>query len=196
MKLTRTLTAWTGLSIPLTVVAGLIMSACAVTKTEDNDTTNSFITVSESSSEIFSDVCNGTADGLCTLVNDNADVSMVGQTKDFQQLQSTVQDVVFERYRVTYIRADGRNVPGVDVPFPFDGVANFRVPIDGNEITRSFMIVRQQAKAEAPLAQLQAGGGATIISVIAQVDFFGRDIAGRPLQVTAFYNISFADFPG
>ena len=27
------------------------------------------------------------------------------------------------RYRVTYRRADGRNVPGIDVPYAFDGAA-------------------------------------------------------------------------
>ena len=87
---------------------------------------------------------------------------MVGQPKDLAQLQSPVQDVVFERYRVTYIRADGRNTPGVDVPFPWDGVANFRVPVDGNAVTRGFMIVRHQAKLEAPLAQLAGLGGACL----------------------------------
>src|SRR5688572_21342640 len=28
--------------------------------------------------------------------------------------------ITVTRYRVTFIRADGRNTPGVDVPYPFD----------------------------------------------------------------------------
>ena len=33
--------------------------------------------------------------------------------------------VTFSRYRVVYRRADGRNTPGVDVPYPFDSSATF-----------------------------------------------------------------------
>jgi len=181
----------------LPVAMTLLVGGCK-TATEDNDTTNTFVTVSESSSDIFADVCTGSGDSppTCSVVNDNAEVVMLAQPKDLGGFQSTVQDIVFTRYRVTYIRADGRNVAGVDVPHPFDGVANFRVPVDGTTTTRGFMIVRHQAKLESPLAELQTLGGAQVLSVIARVDFFGQDLAGRQLQVSAFYNISFADFPG
>jgi len=35
--------------------------------------------------------------------------------------------ITVERYRVAYIRADGRNTPGVDVPYPFDGAVTVTV---------------------------------------------------------------------
>ena len=104
-----------------------------------------------------------------------------------------MQDIVFSRYRVTYIRADGRNTPGVDVPYPFDGVANFRIPVGGTAI-RSFMVVRQSAKLESPLIELAGGGGSQVINTIARVDFFGTDLAGRQITVTGFLNITFGDF--
>ena len=110
------------------------------------------------------------------------------------QLASFVQDIIFTRYRVTYIRADGRNVPGVEVPHPFDGAANFRVPIDGTDVPRVFMIVRPQAKLETPLREMRFGGGSQVLSVLARVDFFGTDVAGRAIQVTGTMNITFADF--
>ncbi len=93
-----------------------------------------------------------------------------------------------------FVRSDGRNTPGVDVPFPFDGAANFTVAVDAGTATRSFVIVRDQAKLEAPLAKLAFGGGALVLSVIAEVEFFGTDGAGREISAKSFLNIHFADF--
>jgi hypothetical protein len=38
-------------------------------------------------------------------------------------------------------------------------------------------------------------GGAQVLSVIARIDFFGVDVAGRNIQVTGTLNITFGDFP-
>lgn len=187
----------------LLLIALFQMAACNGTATEDNDTTNTFVKINEMRSadttegeDIFSDVCilDMSTPPNCTVTNDNAAVNMQAQPKDFSQPAGQVNDIVFTRYRVTYIRADGRNVPGVDVPYPFDGAANFRVDFDGSEVVRVFMIVRPQAKLESPLLEMQFGGGSQVISVLARVDFFGTDIAGRQIQVTGTINITFADF--
>jgi hypothetical protein len=55
---------------------------------------------------------------------------------------STFGDIVVERYRVTYVRADGRNTPGSDVPYPFDGAVNFIVPVEGSPTSQQIMVVR------------------------------------------------------
>src|SRR5678816_1148411 len=34
---------------------------------------------------------------------------------------STNSEVTLNRYHISYVRADGRNTPGVDVPYGFDG---------------------------------------------------------------------------
>ena len=44
---------------------------------------------------------------------------------------------------------DGRNTPGVDVPYPFDGALT--VTALGRALTGDFTLVRVQAKVEAPL---------------------------------------------
>ena len=187
----------------LALVLAFQFSGCTTTATEDDDTTNTFVRVTEmraddteQGDDLFSDVCLADPETPtnCTVTNDNAQVVLSAQPKDLTQFPSRVQDVIFTRYRVTYIRADGRNVPGVDVPHPFDGAANFRVPVDGLQVTRVFMIVRPQAKLESPLHEMQGGGGSQVLSVLARVDFFGRDVAGRELQVTGTMNITFADF--
>lgn len=149
--------------------------------------------------DLFSDVCFAAAVGAgCSVFNDNGIVTMLAFPKDRSQLSTEdvgINSVQFERYRVTYVRADGRNVPGVDVPYPFDGAANFLVPPDGiTTVVRSFLIVRHQAKVESPLREIQANLSA-ILSVLARIDFYGHDGAGRTVTVTGYLNISFADFP-
>ncbi|HSF16751.1 MAG TPA: hypothetical protein VLK65_14475 [Vicinamibacteria bacterium] len=183
----------------------VLLGSCK-TNTEDNDTTNAFVRVvsmgasaqdfggaGEPVSDLFSDVCFADEDHPpCTYFNDNGVVTMTGFPKDQTQPSGVITDVTFERYRVTYVRADGRNVPGIDVPYPFDGAAQFTVPLDGSETERSFMVVRQSAKTESPLREMALT--ANILSVIAQVDFFGRDTAGRSITVRGSLNITFADF--
>ena len=197
MRLTRQMASWKSLSL-LSLLVLLQLSGCTATSTEDNDTTNTFVTIlsmaSDDGDDLNSDVCTTDDNGFCTVANDNGVVTMVAQPKSLRDASSFVNDIVFARYRVTYVRADGRNVPGVDVPFPFDGVANFRVPVDRSETSRAFLLVRVQAKLESPLKELEGGGGSLVISTIARVDFFGQDLAGRQIQVTGFINVTFADF--
>ena len=60
--------------------------------------------------------------------------------------------ITLNRYHVRYIRADGRNTPGVDVPYPFDGA--FTATVRHRDRRPGSTLVRIQAKAEAPLAAL------------------------------------------
>src|SRR5947207_2030919 len=57
-----------------------------------------------------------------SVFNDNAEVALRIVSKDVAGLAapSTNNQVTITRYRVVYKRADGRNTPGVDVPYPFD----------------------------------------------------------------------------
>jgi hypothetical protein len=96
-----------------------------------------------------------------------------------------------DRYRVVYVRADGRNTPGVDVPYPFDGAATFSV-LDIGSMT--FTLVRVQAKLEPPLRQLRGAGGATAISVIAEVTLYAHDQTGAQTTSLSRIFITFADF--
>jgi hypothetical protein len=147
--------------------------------------------------DLFSDVCfAGPTDTSCSIFNDNGLVTMRAFPKDRTQLSTAelgINSVTFERYRVTYNRADGRNVAGVDVPYAFDGATNFTLSLDGTEVERGFIVVRHQAKAESPLREIQSNFAATL-SVIARIDFYGHDGSGRTVTATGFLNITFADF--
>ena len=104
---------------------------------------------------------------------------------------SPLNTVTFNRYRVTYRRADGRNTPGVDVPFPFDSAVTFTVPAE-DEVTAGFSIVRHTAKQEAPLQALS--NSPVIIQTIAEVTFYGRDQAGNEVTATGNIGIAFGNF--
>ena len=108
---------------------------------------------------------------------------------------STNNRITINRYRVTFRRSDGRKEPGVDVPYGFDGAVTATVG-PGDSITVPFVMVRIQAKLEAPLAALRFHGGALAISTIADVTFYGRDQTGREVMVTGSTSVNFADWAG
>jgi hypothetical protein len=110
-------------------------------------------------------------------------------TPDNPTSPSTNNYITVNRYRVRYIRADGRNTEGVDVPYAFDGAITGTV---SGTSTFGFTLVRLQAKLEAPLAALAVNGNT--ISTIAQVTFYGRDQTGRETSVTGQISINFANW--
>src|SRR4029453_6083836 len=100
--------------------------------------------------------------------------------------------ITINRYHVTFRRTDGRNAPGVDVPYAFDGGGTVTVTESGASMV--FALVRAQAKIEAPLKNLAGGGGAALISTIADVTFFGKDQTGNEVAVTGSISVNFADW--
>jgi hypothetical protein len=100
--------------------------------------------------------------------------------------------VTLERYHVNFVRSDGRNTQGVDVPYAFDG--GLAGTVGASSVSLGFILVRGQAKAEAPLMALRGMGGATIISTIAEVTFYGHDQTGNEVTATARISVNFADW--
>jgi hypothetical protein len=104
---------------------------------------------------------------------------------------SEVNAVVIDRYRVEFRRSDGRRTPGEDVPFPFDSALTVRVPPLG-PVSAGFEFVRHNAKREAPLAALRTS--LVKISTIADITFFGKDLAGNDVSATGSIGVTFGDF--
>lgn len=100
--------------------------------------------------------------------------------------------ITINRYRVVYKRADGRNTPGVDVPYPFDG--GMTLTVGTQPASAAFLLVRSQAKEEAPLIALGPNGGAIGITTIAEITFFGRDQVGNDVTVTGALTINFTNY--
>ena len=101
--------------------------------------------------------------------------------------------VTLTRYRVAYRRTDGRSVPGVDVPYAFEGAATVTVEGSGPAVL-GLELVRVQAKHEPPLRNLRGGGGAVAISAIADVTFYGHDIVGHDVSAAGALSVVFADW--
>src|SRR4030065_399513 len=55
--------------------------------------------------------------------SDSATATLRAETLDPDPLLGTspYNDIVVTRYLVSYTRTDGRNSPGIDVPYPFEG---------------------------------------------------------------------------
>ena len=106
-------------------------------------------------------------------------------------LPTPLNQVTFTRYTVIYRRSDGRNTPGVDVPYPLDGGLTFTAQAD-KDVTATFELVRHTAKEDAPLRALLTNP--VIISTVAEVTFYGRDQAGNDVSVSGRISIDFGDF--
>jgi hypothetical protein len=134
-----------------------------------------------------------TATPCPTIFADPGSVSLRLAMKNLSVSPSFNNEVTINRYHVSYRRADGRNTPGVDVPFAFDGASTGTIPATGT-LALGFELVRAVAKAEAPLAQLV--NSPTILSVIADVTFYGKDRVGNDVSVTGSITIEFANYGG
>ena len=133
--------------------------------------------------------------GSPTIFSDNAVAAFSLGLKDaggseLPTKPTTNNVITINRYHVRYVRADGRNTPGVDVPYPFDGA--FTLTVGAGEAEAAFILVRTQAKLEAPLAALARN--TLSISTIAEITFYGRDQTGNEVQATANISVNFANF--
>ena len=108
-------------------------------------------------------------------------------------VMTTNNFITVNRFRVTYLRTDGRNTPGVDVPHPWDGGITVTVRAEGTT-DASFSLVRVQAKLEPPLRNMANGKGLGVISTIAEITFYGHDQTGRAISVVGRISVDFADF--
>jgi len=133
-------------------------------------------------------------DNVATIFSDPGRVTLKLGLKDPGPASSPVTPtqnnwITLTQYHVEYVRSDGHNIQGVDVPYAFDGGLGATVSAD---TTVGFTLVRNQAKAEAPLGALQANG--IILSTIARVTFYGHDQTGREVSVTGNIDVTFANF--
>lgn len=126
-----------------------------------------------------------------TIFNDMASAVLSGQTKNPTVAPTDVNAITINRVHIEYVRADGRNTPGVDVPYAFDGAVTGTV-FPGTPATLSFEIVRHVSKEESPLVQLETSNN--IITTICNVTFYGTDAAGNEVSVTGSIQIDFGNF--
>jgi hypothetical protein len=144
-------------------------------------------------SVLFSDV-RTVVDGVSSTFADLGQASFQLALKDpgpsgSPNSPTTNNAITLTQYHVQYMRSDGRNVQGVDVPWAFDGGLTTTIASTGSV---SFTLVRNQAKDEAPLQALLFNN--IPLTVTAQVTFYGHDQTGREVSVSGNIEITFADY--
>jgi hypothetical protein len=128
-----------------------------------------------------------------TIYEDMGQVTLRMALKDISLTSPTsTNSITVTRYHVKFKRSDGRETQGVDVPYEFDGAATGTFDATGGALT--FVLVRAQAKLEAPLKALRNGGSAIVISTIAEITFYGADQNGNQVSVTGSISVNFADW--
>jgi len=138
-----------------------------------------------------------TTDNPCpTIFGDSGQASLRLSPKDIgpagaPTTPSSNNEVTITQIHISYRRTDGRNTPGVDVPFAFDTASTATVPA-ASAVTIGFPLVRNTAKEESPLVQLKTNG--VIVSTIADVTFYGRDQVGNDISATGSIGIAFGNF--
>jgi hypothetical protein len=126
-----------------------------------------------------------------TIFNDLGQATLTLVMKDASIQPSTNNSVTITRYHVEFTRADGRNRPGADVPYGFDGAVTATV-LPNAQTVFGFEWVRTSMKVESPLVQLI--NSAVTISTIATVTFYGRDQVGNDISISGSISIDFGDF--
>jgi hypothetical protein len=128
-----------------------------------------------------------------TVYEDRGQATLKMALKDVSLASPTSTNLItVTRYHIEFKRSDGRNTQGVDVPYAFDGAATGTFDTSGGTLT--FVLVRAQAKLEAPLKALRNGGSAIVISTIAEITFYGADQNNNQVSVTGSVSVNFADW--
>jgi len=102
-------------------------------------------------------------------------------------------DIILDRYIVSYSRVDGKNREGVDVPYSFEGSLTQILRI-GTSVSFSFVVVREVAKLEAPLIDLVQNRAEGVIETTAKIEFYGHDLVNNKVTTTGYLTIFFANY--
>jgi hypothetical protein len=126
---------------------------------------------------------------------DSAVATLSVRSLDPQPILGTSQyyDVQMTRYVVTYFRSDGKNVPGRDVPYSFDGMMSLTIPV-GSTGSVAFVLVREVAKQELPLLGLYQANPGDVLNMTAKIEFYGHDLANRTVKATGYIPVYFANY--
>jgi len=121
---------------------------------------------------------------------DTVDMTVTVRNKNPTLAGGSQGDVLIEQYEVRYVRSDGRNVEGQDVPHTVAGGISSSVIVDAST-TFPIEVVRRQAKLEPPLSGIT---GFDIVTMIAEITINGRTVAGNAVSATGRLQIDFANY--
>lgn len=191
------------LKLLVLIIAALALASCQAK--EDDSTSASFLVITSltgndlagkaGSTTVFSDVItNG------SIINDSA-VAVVtaltyNPTEDSEAHDITYyMNVIVDQVDVEFMRTDGKNTEGVDVPYHFSQPMNMLVEVD-KTASIPFILIRHVAKMESPLIQLRDfPSEEVVLQLVAKVTMHGKDLAGhRIAPVSGYLTVWCANF--
>ena len=191
------------LKLLVLIIAALALASCQAK--EDDSTSASFLVITSltgndlagkaGSTTVFSDVItNG------SIINDSA-VAVVtaltyNPTEDSEEHDITYyMNVIVDQVDVEFMRTDGKNTEGVDVPYHFSQPMNMLVEVD-KTASIPFILIRHVAKMESPLIQLRDFPSEEfVLQLVAKVTMHGKDLAGhRIAPVSGYLTVWCANF--
>jgi hypothetical protein len=133
--------------------------------------------------------------GEATVAADSAKVTFSAKMLDPAPAlgSSHYSNITVDRYVVSYVRSDGKNLQGVDVPYSFEGSMSAYVELD-SQIEAAFVVVRAVAKLEPPLINMREGRGDGELHTTAKIDFYGRDNLGNKVKAIGYLSVFFANY--
>jgi hypothetical protein len=191
------------LKILVLIIAALALVSCVAK--ENDSTSGSFLAIASltgndlegtaGSTTVFSDVSIDNS-----IVNDNgvASISTLTYSPIENPLTNPItfyMNVIVDQIDVEFMRTDGQNVEGVDVPFRFTQQLNMLIPVD-EMIDIPFVLISHVAKLEAPLLALrEVPSREFILKLVAKVTVHGKDLGGhRVAPVSGLMTVWCANF--
>lgn len=182
----------------------LLFTAC--NPLENDSRSSSFIVVENISgttsagtavSFLESDVVKvDSSSGAGTVYSDTAAVTLRASLLDPSSAATTSQynDILLDRYVVSYSRTDGKNREGTDVPYSFEAALSRSLKV-GASTTFAIVVVRDAAKLEPPLVNLAVQPrDEGVIETTAKIEFYGHDVAERAVTATGYLSVRFANY--
>jgi hypothetical protein len=171
---------------PVTAGVALLQAAAGATPTALGGTLSSDVIT------YLKKTVNGNEVLVPTVFNDLGSATLTVELKNPSLTQpTTVNQVTFTHYHVEFIRSDGQNRPGIDVPYAFDSAVTV-TSAPGSPGIAGFELVRHTAKTEAPLVAL--ADNLQFITTIARVTFYGKDHAGNDVTAVGQMGVTFGNF--
>jgi len=191
------------LLFPLTYILIFILSfSISCNKIENDTRSNSILIIKsikainweeEEADVLFSDVIVEKEDSSYI----QSDLAVVELTAELMNptpgLESSIyNNIMIDRYIVHFERSDGKNTPGVDVPYPIEGNLSALVEI-GSSVKVSFVVVTINAKREPPLVNL-VDGNEPEIKATAIIELYGHDLANNKVKATGYLQVFFNNY--
>jgi hypothetical protein len=181
------------LKILVLIIAALFLASCVAK--EDDSTAASFLVINSltgndltgtaGSTTVFSDVL--TTSG--SIINDNGVATVTATLFDPATVDkpTAYQNIVVDEIDIEFMRTDGKNVEGVDVPYRFTQPINIVAEV-ATEAEIPFVLIRHVAKLETPLLELRDWvNQEKILQLVAKVTLQGKDVAGHRISPVSGY---------